>query len=51
MDWSLMLIYGIVAVVILVALYNAVCLIQASRTPPDAWIETNRACGFPKQKR
>jgi len=51
MDWSLVLIYGIVAVAVWVAIYNIVCLFQARRTPPDAWTETDRACGFPKRRR
>lgn len=47
MDW-LLLIYGIIAAVIL---YGLTCFIQALRTPPDAWTETNRACGFPRKRR
>ena len=34
-----------------ILLYGLTCLVQALRTPPDAWTETNETVGFPKRKR
>lgn len=39
------------AIVGIILLYGLICFVQALRTPPDAWMETNRACGFPKRRK